>query len=93
MTPGALKLVISDDGRGMSGPSGTGAGPSGVGIPGMRARLREFGGSLEIHSNPHGTTLSAAVPLGMATPWTRAPEPAPQIAAALNARSSQRAGG
>ncbi|HEX5998198.1 MAG TPA: PAS domain S-box protein [Hyphomicrobiaceae bacterium] len=93
MTPGALKLVVSDDGRGMSGPSGTGAGPSGVGIPGMRARLREFGGSLEIHSNPHGTTLSAAVPLGMATPWTRAPEPAPQIAAALNARSSHRAGG
>ncbi|HEX5958395.1 MAG TPA: hypothetical protein VFY92_07035, partial [Hyphomicrobiaceae bacterium] len=82
-----------DDGRGMHGPSGAGAAPNGVGIPGMRARLREFGGSLEIRSDPHGTTLSAAVPLGMATPWARAPEPAPKVAAALNGRSAERARG
>src|SRR5262249_32019810 len=53
MTPSALKLVVSDDGRGMRGPAGqTEAAPSGVGIPGMRSRLRHFGGTLEIHSSP-----------------------------------------
>ena len=40
---------------------------SGVGIPGMRSRLREFGGSLEIRSGPGGTTLNALVPLDGAT--------------------------
>lgn len=78
MTPGALKLVVSDDGRGMRGPAGepeARAAPSGVGIPGMRARLRDFGGTLEIHSGSRGTTLSAVVPLGRAGLRPRAPDP------------------
>ncbi len=35
----------------------------GVGIPGMRERVRQLGGRLEIRSTRHGTTLQAIVPL------------------------------
>jgi signal transduction histidine kinase len=35
----------------------------GVGIPGMRQRLRQLGGRLEILSDAAGTTIMAAVPL------------------------------
>src|SRR5262245_19930082 len=65
----ALKLVIADDGRGMCGPAEQTepiAARSGVGIPGMRSRLRDFGGNLEIRSGPGGTTLSALIPLDTA---------------------------
>jgi PAS domain S-box-containing protein len=90
MTPGALKLVIADDGRGMGSAAGqteAGAARSGVGIPGMRSRLRDFGGSLEIRSGSRGTTLSAVVPLGPAKPWSRSTERAPSLATALNGGS------
>jgi two-component system, NarL family, sensor kinase len=35
----------------------------GVGIPGMRQRLRQLGGDLTIQSSPQGTTISASVPI------------------------------
>jgi signal transduction histidine kinase len=35
----------------------------GVGLAGIRERVNEFGGTLEIHSNTSGTTLRAAVPI------------------------------
>jgi two-component system, NarL family, sensor kinase len=35
----------------------------GVGIPGMRARLQQFGGDLKVRSGSGGTTVLAAVPL------------------------------
>ena len=64
VTPSALRLVVSDDGRGMSGPEGQGEpAQMGVGIAGMRSRLRDFGGTLEIHSGGRGTTLIGIVPL------------------------------
>ena len=90
MMPGALKLVIADDGRGMEAEAGhteTGAARSGVGIPGMRSRLRDFGGSLEIRSGSRGTTLSALVPLGPAKPWSRSTDRPPSLAIALNGGS------
>jgi PAS domain S-box-containing protein len=90
MSAGALRLVIADDGRGMQGQVSTGVDRTGVGIPGMRARLREFGGSLEIRSGPRGTTLSAVVPLGTVVPWTRPRERAPSLAAAFENGTSQR---
>jgi signal transduction histidine kinase len=40
-----------------------GTGRNGIGIPGMRARLREFDGRLEIRTGPHGTTIGARIPL------------------------------
>jgi two-component system, NarL family, sensor kinase len=41
-----------------------GAAGAGVGLTGMRERLHELGGSLEIESDAHGTTMRATVPLG-----------------------------
>jgi two-component system, NarL family, sensor kinase len=35
---------------------------SGVGISGMRERLRQLGGTLEIHSDEHGTIVRAILP-------------------------------
>jgi two-component system NarL family sensor kinase len=58
-----LVLRIADDGRGMS-VLGRGVGKAeGVGIPGMRVRLRQLGGDLEIHSTSSGTLISACVPM------------------------------
>jgi signal transduction histidine kinase len=61
----ALRLVVTDDGRGMPGFEGR-AGESvrpGMGIPGMKARLSELGGRLEIRSGGQGTTIVGIVPL------------------------------
>jgi two-component system NarL family sensor kinase len=64
-----LKLWISDNGCGMpirSARAGLKATSFGVGIPAMRTRLQQIGGSLEIHSSSPtecpGTTLCAAIP-------------------------------
>lgn len=63
-----LTLEVSDQGHGFSSenlkeepvrPSALG-----VGILGMRDRMRQLGGRLEIRSGTSGTTVSAAVPLG-----------------------------
>ena len=62
-----LHLVISDDGSGIKGATahdGTAGTPLGVGIPGMRERLRQFGGNLEIKTGSRGTTVHVSVPFG-----------------------------
>jgi two-component system NarL family sensor kinase len=87
MTETALQLVIADDGRGIRGPAGeteTVAARSGVGIPGMRSRLRDFGGNLEIRSGPGGTTLSALVPIGTAAHRSLGRDRGPALAIALD---------
>ena len=68
-TDAHFKLRVADNGRGMPSKqarSGPQAISFGVGIPGMRARLRQFGGTLEIHSSTaaggRGTTLCAVLP-------------------------------
>jgi signal transduction histidine kinase len=62
---GRLVLQIEDSGRGLPVKAGSdeqGAG-FGVGIPGMRERLRQYGGSLEFRSSGRGAVLIAIVPL------------------------------
>jgi signal transduction histidine kinase len=66
---GRVRLMISDDGRGMpvaTSRPGTRAISLGVGIPAMRARLQQIGGTLEIRSGPamrrSGTVLCAVFP-------------------------------
>lgn len=63
----AVVLEIKDQGRGLAVEGNdfdpNGAVCPGVGIPGMKQRLRQLGGKLEITSNGHGTTVSAVVPL------------------------------
>jgi len=63
-----VTLEIIDEGRGMSrenlSKQPTGSGTLGVGILGMRERMRQLGGRLEIISINRGTTVKAVLPLG-----------------------------
>jgi len=63
-------LRVQDHGRGMPAKTAPGQGTEpddsrsfGVGLSGMRQRLRHVGGHLEIVSNNQGTTVTAVVPL------------------------------
>jgi signal transduction histidine kinase len=60
-------LQINDQGLGLASGNGSphtnGAISLGVGLPGMKQRLRQLGGTLEITSNHSGTTVSAVVPI------------------------------
>jgi two-component system, NarL family, sensor kinase len=65
LTPGAVILCIGDDGRGMRRQIPLSDPPTlGVGIPGMRIRLHQFGGNLRIRSSRRGTIIRASVPRG-----------------------------
>jgi signal transduction histidine kinase len=61
-----LTVQVCDEGKGIppelrvSMSLGT---SNGVGLSGMRERVRELGGTLEIQSNGSGTTVTAALPL------------------------------
>ena len=76
-----FKLRITDNGRGMpisQGRSGPKMISFGVGIPAMRARLQQLGGTLEIHSSSasarRGTTLCAVIPHSLPLKRARLPE-------------------
>jgi two-component system sensor histidine kinase UhpB len=62
-------LEVEDNGKGMPMDGAT---PDdrieslGVGIPGMRARVRQFRGELQITSGANGTVLRAVIPDRMA---------------------------
>jgi two-component system, NarL family, sensor kinase len=61
-----LALEIEDHGRGMAPDFVVrltrGTGPVGVGLAGMRERLKQIGGELEIESSPRHTIVRATVP-------------------------------
>jgi signal transduction histidine kinase len=63
--PDGLAITISDHGRGIPravldrSSAGRGAG---VGILGMRERLKQLGGRLEIQTSEHGTQVKATIP-------------------------------
>ena len=62
-----LRLVISDDGQGTDEASGYQNGTAfrlGIGIPGMAARMKQFGGNLAVHSGPNGTSVQATMTVG-----------------------------
>ena len=61
-----VMIKVVDDGKGIAQSaqrSGNGRRPAGLGVPGMHARVRQFGGSLEILGSTKGTTISARIPL------------------------------
>jgi signal transduction histidine kinase len=61
-----LRVCVQDEGVGISAEKQrelNGAGRVGVGFRGMRERLRQLGGTLEVQSDGKGTTVSAALPL------------------------------
>jgi signal transduction histidine kinase len=60
-SPGHVSVHISDLGRGMT--SSALPNSIGVGISGMRERLRQLGGVLSVHSNGQGTLVTADLPV------------------------------
>jgi signal transduction histidine kinase len=64
---GRVVLEVKDQGRGLPANGEVGEADDivsvGVGIPGMRQRLSQLGGSLEIETGDKGTTVTAVVPL------------------------------
>jgi signal transduction histidine kinase len=65
--PTQLALRITDSGHGMAGTIKSKETDEalllGVGIPGMRQRIRQLGGVLEIRSSEQGTTVKVTLPL------------------------------
>jgi signal transduction histidine kinase len=65
-TPGEVRMEVSDEGRGIHQEiqskiaSGENAG---VGLRGMQERVKQIGGTLEIHSNGKGTSVLVTLPL------------------------------
>ena len=66
-TADAVKLEVIDHGKGIEVGTARvkveGIATLGVGIPGMRERLRQLGGQLEVEFGREGTRVSASVPL------------------------------
>lgn len=63
---GHFNCKISDDGKGIPLEKQlelNSYGAIGVGIRGMRERIRQLGGTLQIESNGNGTTVSVALPV------------------------------
>ncbi len=62
--PDRIELEIADEGRGNSNPVTPPANHTlGVGIPGMRLRVQQLGGTLEFESAGNGSTLRVAIPI------------------------------
>jgi signal transduction histidine kinase len=62
---GKLTLQVCDEGKGISFARQLSMSTTpnhGVGLSGMRERVRELGGTLDIQSSEHGTTVTAALP-------------------------------
>lgn len=65
---GRVRLEVRDHGRPDRRPPALAHNPEGellgVGIRGMRERVRQLGGQLELRSGPEGTVVDAILPLG-----------------------------
>jgi PAS domain S-box-containing protein len=65
-TPEEVKLEVKDEGRGINRETRSrlvAGGGVGVGLRGMRERLRLLGGNLKIESNGKGTLVAATLPV------------------------------
>jgi PAS domain S-box-containing protein len=67
---GTIRVQVADVGKGMTNQKLTEiqSNASGVGIRGMRERVRQLGGHINIESNSSGTTVSATLPAAIAVP-------------------------
>jgi PAS domain S-box-containing protein len=65
--PEGVSLEIQDAGKGIPAEklAGMRGQRSGVGITGMRERIRHFGGTMDIQSNDRGTKISVKLPVPM----------------------------
>jgi PAS domain S-box-containing protein len=69
-----LKLRIADNGVGLPVTKNANIPDLGVGIPGMRSRVRQFGGDLSLTSGRRGTMVRASIPLQKTMTATHVPE-------------------
>lgn len=67
----SLRVEVEDEGRGMPAQVGQQAAPLGVGIAGMRERVEQLGGTLEINSGKHGTKVTAILPMNGREMWEK----------------------
>jgi signal transduction histidine kinase len=70
-------LNLHDDGKGIPGKVMEGfraGGAGGIGLAGMRERLAELGGTLEVESSPQGTRICATLPTRECDPKDPPPE-------------------
>ena len=96
-----VEITVTDQGKGLSDVQveqlapGRSSKAMGVGVAGLRERLRQFGGSLEIQSNSVGATLRAILPLDEAEAVLQHTEPhvAPESAAVSDPVSPVHANG
>ena len=58
-----ISVEVRDEGKGMPAESDNGSLKLGVGVQGMRERVRELGGRLEIRSGTGGTTVFTVLPI------------------------------
>jgi signal transduction histidine kinase len=61
-----LRIEVQDEGKGIpieKQSAIAASGKAGVGMSGMRERVRQFGGRLEIRSEPHKTIVAATLPV------------------------------
>lgn len=70
--PDQLKLEVADNGKGIPADrlrqfNNLAAGDAGVGITGMRERVRELGGRIEITSIQTGTVVTVALPVALSS--------------------------
>jgi PAS domain S-box-containing protein len=72
---GEVRLEVADYGKGIQSgkvhPAVEGTGPLGVGIPGMRERLHQLGGRLEVDFGRNGTRVVATLPIRKAAAAVR----------------------
>lgn len=66
-----LEIAVQDMGKGIPQEKLDGSGHLGIGLTGMRQRMVQLGGRLEVQSGPHGTTVKAILPV------TNSQQPAP----------------
>jgi signal transduction histidine kinase/DNA-binding NarL/FixJ family response regulator len=75
-----VALSVEDEGRGIErgkfSKLSSHVADTGVGIGGMRERLQQFGGSLEVHRKARGTEVAATIPIGDAAPIEEPPSDA-----------------
>jgi signal transduction histidine kinase len=69
----SVRLEVQDKGKGISPQRLTAvqSQASGVGLRGMRERVRQFEGDMNIESSEKGTRIAFTIPLGEATDMTR----------------------
>jgi signal transduction histidine kinase len=88
---GEVQVSVQDEGKGIDrrilARLGCGEKALGVGIPGLRERLRQLGGGLEISSNSQGTRLVATLSIGEEAQPESSTERLPEIAPADDAET------